>query len=31
VLEIAQQTGQITNVKVPEEYVRPTYRAGWSA
>ena len=23
-------TGEVTNAKVPEEWVRPTYRKGWS-
>ena len=29
-LEISPEAGQITNVKVPDEYVRPIYRTGWS-
>jgi predicted dehydrogenase len=29
-LEVNPQTGQITNVQVPAEYVTPTYRPGWS-
>src|SRR5438067_13717439 len=30
VLEINPENGQVTNVRVPEEYVRPTYRSGWT-
>jgi len=29
-LEVNPQTGQITNVQVPAEYITPTYRPGWS-
>ena len=29
-LELNPQTGQITNVRVPEEWIRPTPRKGWS-
>lgn len=29
-LETDPETGQVTNVKLPEEYVRPTYRSGWT-
>jgi hypothetical protein len=29
-LELHPETGQVTNVKVPDEYVRPPYRTGWS-
>jgi hypothetical protein len=28
-LEINPETGQVTNLRVPEEYVRPIYRSGW--
>src|SRR5437667_35922 len=30
VLEINPENGQVTNARVPEEYVRPTYRSGWT-
>ena len=30
VLEIHPENGQVTNVRVPEECVRPTYRSGWT-
>ncbi|MBI1966895.1 MAG: Gfo/Idh/MocA family oxidoreductase [Gemmatimonadetes bacterium] len=29
-LELNPETGQITNTTVPEEFITPTYRAGWS-
>lgn len=29
-LELNPSTGQITNATIPEEYLRPTYREGWS-
>jgi hypothetical protein len=29
-LELNPETGEITNIKVPEDYIRPTYRSGWS-
>ena len=29
-LEVNPQTGQITNVQVPAEYITPAYRQGWS-
>jgi len=29
-LEVNPQTGQITNVQVPAEYIQPAYRPGWS-
>jgi predicted dehydrogenase len=29
-LELNPETGEVTNVKVPDAYLRPTYRAGWS-
>ena len=29
-LEIDAQTGRVTNATIPEEYVRPVYREGWS-
>jgi hypothetical protein len=29
-LELNPETGDVTNVRVPEEYVRPSYRSGWS-
>jgi predicted dehydrogenase len=29
VLEIDPQTGRVTNTTIPDEYVRPVYRAGW--
>ena len=29
-LDVDPDTGAILNVDVPEEYVRPTYREGWS-
>src|SRR6266851_5609217 len=29
-LELHPETGQVTNVKVPDEFVRPSYRSGWS-
>jgi hypothetical protein len=29
-LEVNAETGQVTNVKAPEEYVRPSYRSGWT-
>lgn len=29
-LEVNPETGQVTNVKAPEEYVRPSYRSGWT-
>lgn len=29
-LEVDPDTGAIQNVEVPDEYVRPTYREGWS-
>jgi hypothetical protein len=29
VLEIDAETGRVANVKVPDEYIRPVYRAGW--
>ena len=29
-LDIDPNTGEVTNVAVPEDYVRPTYREGWS-
>jgi predicted dehydrogenase len=28
-LELNRATGQVTNVKVPDDYIRPTYRSGW--
>ncbi len=30
VLEVDPASGRITNMTIPEEYVRPTYREGWS-
>jgi len=30
VLEIDPQSGQVTNTMIPEDYVKPEYRAGWS-
>src|SRR5207247_1545588 len=30
VLEINPENGQVTNARVPEEYVRPTYRSAWT-
>jgi len=29
VLETNPATGQVTNVRVPDEFIRPTYRSGW--
>ena len=29
-LELNPATGEVTNCTVPDEYVRPNYRAGWS-
>jgi len=29
-LEINPQTGEVTNTTIPEDYIRPQYRAGWS-
>ena len=29
-LEINPQTGDVTNTAIPEDYIRPQYRAGWS-
>lgn len=29
-LELNPDTGAITNVQAPSEWVMPTYRAGWS-
>ena len=29
-LELNPQTGDVTNVQVPADYLMPTYRAGWS-
>ncbi len=29
-LELDPATGRITNANIPEEYVKPTYREGWS-
>ncbi|MFN2399046.1 MAG: Gfo/Idh/MocA family protein [Gemmatimonadaceae bacterium] len=29
-LELNPATGQITNAQIPDEYLRPVYRAGWS-
>jgi predicted dehydrogenase len=29
-IELNPTTGEVTNAKVPEEWVRPTYRMGWS-
>lgn len=29
-LEVNPQTGDITNVTVPAEFIRPTYREGWT-
>ena len=29
-LELNAQTGDVTNVQVPSDYIMPTYRAGWS-
>lgn len=29
-LEVNPDTGTITNLSVPDEYVRPTYRSGWA-
>jgi len=29
-LDIDPQTGQVTNATIPEEYIKPTYRTGWS-
>ena len=29
-LEIDQSTGQVTNTTIPEEFLRPEYREGWS-
>jgi predicted dehydrogenase len=29
-LELDPATGRITNASIPEEYVKPTYREGWS-
>lgn len=30
VLELDPKTGAVTNAQVPDEYVRPEYRAGWT-
>ncbi|HEU5259844.1 MAG TPA: Gfo/Idh/MocA family oxidoreductase [Gemmatimonadales bacterium] len=30
VLETDPETGQVRNVKLPDEYMRPTYRSGWT-
>ena len=30
VLELDPNTGKLTNTNIPEEYMRPTYRDGWS-
>ena len=30
VLELNPETGQVANATIPEEYIRPTYRSGWS-
>jgi len=30
VLEIDPSTGQVTNAQIPEEYVNPVYREGWT-
>jgi len=29
-LEINPETGQVTNVAIPDEYIHPHYRSGWS-
>jgi predicted dehydrogenase len=29
-LELNPETGEITNIKIPEDYIRPAYRSGWS-
>jgi predicted dehydrogenase len=29
-IELNTTTGEVTNAKVPDEYVRPTYRKGWT-
>ncbi len=29
-LELDPQTGRVTNVQIPEEYLKPEYREGWS-
>ena len=29
-LEVNPENGQVTNVSVPEEYIHPHYRSGWS-
>jgi len=29
-LELNPETGQVTNVKIPDEYLMPRYRTGWS-
>jgi hypothetical protein len=29
-LDLNPETGQVTNAKIPEEYVRSDYRSGWS-
>ena len=30
VLELDPETGMVTNTNIPEEYIKPTYREGWS-
>ena len=30
VLQFNPESGEITNTTIPEEYVRPPYREGWS-
>lgn len=30
VLELDSSTGMVTNANIPEEYIKPTYREGWS-
>lgn len=30
VLQLNLESGEITNATIPEEYVRPPYREGWS-
>jgi hypothetical protein len=29
-LEIDPSTGQVTNAQIPEEYLNPVYREGWT-
>jgi hypothetical protein len=28
-LELNPETGVVTNVQVPEQYIKPEYRTGW--